>query len=123
MHWFSIVPSSMSTTHSDTAHTHSTGVRYIDYCHQCGNKSRIKEMLKKRNTPDPQVQDKSTNDAMVSEFYFQDILPDLNAVISTNLEHAINDKYRDKDGHCLEGKTFGVKATMELATPIEANQC
>lgn len=102
---------------SDTFHT---AIRFIDYCHNCGNEKRVQDRLNAQHYPSADSRSIENKDSVS---HFQDILPDLNGIISTNLEHAVNDEYRFKSGHCLASKTFGVSAVMEVSTPAQASQC
>ena len=101
-------------------HQHTqTAVRFIDYCHNCGDEEKIQKALEDYY-PDP---DSRSSQNKASVVYFKKLIPELNKVVSDNLEAVLNDNYRRKKDHCLKGQTVGVNTAIQVATPAQANQC
>ena len=94
-----------------------TALSFIDYCHSCGDEAVVRKKLLNAFYPQPSARASENID---SATYFESLLPDLNAVISTKLAHAVHDEYRSKTGHCLFRENVGVEATMQVSTPTEA---
>ena len=97
-----------------------SAIRFIDYCHRCGDEEKVRDDLNRRYYPSSSSR---ASQSLASVFYFKNLIPGLEAVVSDNLEAVLNSKYRKKKGHCLDGKTVGVITTMDVTTPAEAKQC
>ena len=95
-------------------------VEFVDYCHNCGDEDAVRKRL--IDGYYPKASSSKAVETKDSVAYFEEILPDLNAVISTKLGQAVNDKYRHQTGHCMYQENVGVSAIMEVSTQTEAKK-
>ena len=103
------------------------GITFLDYCQDCnGVKSDSAILLGLfaglmgglgvGDSPSPWYE-------ILSYAGFSDITEELSGAISTELDYAVNRKYRRDVGSCLYSKSFSVHASIEMTTKEEATSC
>ena len=95
-------------------------VRFVDYCQICGDQKKAKQDMVDAFYPDPTDRDVANKDSVT---IFKDMIPNLSAVISTELEHALHKEYRRKSSHCLQNANIGVSTIIDVTTKKGARQC
>ena len=95
-------------------------IRFVDYCQICGDQKKAKQDMVDAFYPDPTDRDVANKDSVT---IFKDMIPNLSAVISTELEHALHKEYRRKSSHCLQNANIGVSTIIDVTTKKGARQC
>ena len=95
-------------------------LRWIDYCHQCGDEAAVRKALNNNYYPNPDQRNVENTDSAAR---FTAMTTGLNDLVSTNLIHALHDQYRTQLSHCLYNTDVGVSTMFEVATPAQAQRC
>ena len=98
----------------------SGAIRYIDFCHDCGNLDRAREKAVDKFYPPPGRRPYENSN---SAKYLDGIIDDLNKAVSTHLTFKVNKKYRSRRGHCLKDQDVAVFYEMKTSTPVMAKSC
>ena len=98
----------------------SGAIRYIDFCHDCGDVDEAREKAVHKFYPSPH---KRPYENRNSAKYLNGIVDNLNNAVSTHLTWKVNHKYRSRPGHCLENQDIAVFYEMETSTPKRASKC
>ena len=101
----------------------SGAVRFLDFCHICGEEARERQTDIDGYYPAPQSRGYENKDSVA---YFLSIVPELNDRLSRILEDALRDRYvnnRNERSHCLYRKDPKAVVAIQVATPVSANNC
>ena len=98
----------------------SGAIRFIDFCHDCGNLDQERENAVEAFYPSPHTRNYENSD---SAHYLDGIAESLGNAVSTHLTWKVNQKYRSRAGHCLENQDVAVFYEIKTSTPVGASKC
>ena len=97
----------------------SGAVRFVDFCHECGEEEEIRQRAIDEYYPDSSERDYE-NKASVA--HFEDLVPKASNAVAKKLEQAVRQFTRDRN-HCFYRKTLSVDVELVPSTPVNANDC
>lgn len=98
----------------------SGAVRYLKFCHDCGEEEQVREQQIQAYYPSDSVRSYE-NQATV--YHFNNLVPNINVDVSGILQSALDDAHTSDPSSCLYNKNPQVQAHMITSTPGPANNC
>ena len=95
-------------------------IRYLDFCHDCGEEEEETEREIEDYYPSPSDQDFENTDT-VAEFISK--IPQIQENLSALMGSKLKQKYGNKAGHCLNGMNPTMNVFLKASTPGPANDC